>query len=184
MVAALWPKHIRIAVNVSAVQLNNRSFVQAVLERAARAGLEPGRIELEITESSIVNDNVSTRLVLDELRRAGVRIALDDFGTGYSSMVQVRELPIDKLKLDRSFVAGLNGERAEASRSIISSLLHLCSLMNLSVTAEGIETALELDVLRQLGCPSAQGYLFSKPVDATRIDEVIHTHYASLVSFA
>ena len=177
--AAHWPEHIRIAVNVSAVQLNHRSFAQSVLECIARSGLDPERLELEITESSVVNDNRSARMVLDELRHAGVRIALDDFGTGYSSMVQACQLPVDKLKLDRSFVVGLSGSRAEASRSVISSMLHLGAQMNLSTTAEGIENAIEFHVLRKLGCQSVQGYLFGKPTDASQIERALHADYAS-----
>ncbi|NML32319.1 putative bifunctional diguanylate cyclase/phosphodiesterase [Paraburkholderia antibiotica] len=177
--AAHWPRHIRIAVNVSAVQLNQRSFARSVLECLARAGFEPGRLELEITESLVVNDNRSARAVLDELRCAGVRIALDDFGTGYSSMAQVCQLPIDKLKLDRSFVVGLNDSRATASRSVISSIIHLGAEMNLSMTAEGIENATEFHALRKLGCQSMQGYLFGKPTDASQIERALYADYAS-----
>jgi predicted signal transduction protein with EAL and GGDEF domain len=175
--AARWPKNIRIAVNVSAVQLSHRSFTQSVLECVAKTNLEPGRLELEITESSVVGDNLSARSVLDELRRAGIRIALDDFGTGYSSLMQVRDWPVDKLKLDRSFVAGLNSDRAEASRSIISSLLYLSADMNLTVTAEGIENLAEFEILRDLGCQSVQGYLFARPMDDTQIEQAFRADY-------
>lgn len=178
--ATQWPTNIFIAINVSARQLNNPLVVQDFVDCIVHAGLDLQRVELEVTESSIVRDNQIAHDILSRLRSLGIRISLDDFGTGYSSMVQLRELPIDKLKLDRSFVAGFRGERAEASRSIVSSLLHLCKLMNLSVTAEGVETSGELDVLRDLGCQSAQGYLFSKPLEEEKLKTIQVTSFQEM----
>ena len=127
------------------------------------SGIPPGRIELEITESTISRDDQASRDVLQRLRAHGFLLAIDDFGTGYSSMAQLRELPFDTLKLDRSFVAGLGGERSSASNAIISSLLHLSRSMDMSVIAEGVETRAEWNALQQLGCQYGQGYLFAKP---------------------
>jgi diguanylate cyclase (GGDEF)-like protein len=171
--AAAWPDDITLAVNLSTVQLGSPDIARSVIDVVEREGLPMRRLEIEITESSLIRENQVARKVLHQLRKTGLRVALDDFGTGYSSMVQLRELPVDKLKLDRSFVVGLGSEGAEASRAIVTSLLHLCQLMKLTETAEGVETPAQLIALRTLGCRSAQGYLFSRPVPERDIASVL-----------
>ena len=161
--ARQWPAGMSVAVNVSAIQIGSPSIVASVVEAVRSSGLDPDVVELEITESAIARDDQGARKVLQELRTQGFRLSIDDFGTGYSSMVQLRELPFDRLKLDRSFVAGLSGERSTASRAIIDSLLHLSRSMDLSMIAEGVETEAEFRALREMGCQYAQGYLFAKP---------------------
>jgi diguanylate cyclase (GGDEF)-like protein len=166
LAATSWDEDMFVAVNISPKQINSVGVAQSIERIVAAAGLPMRRLELEIVESSIMHDNRVALIVLERLRSRGIRVALDDFGTGYSSMAQLRDLPIDKIKLDRSFVAGLSGKNAAASRSIIASLLHLCGLMNLDVTAEGVETPEELGSLREMRCRSAQGFYFGEPLEA------------------
>lgn len=161
--AACWRPDVVVSVNVSAVQLGSPGIVDSILESVRGAGLPPGRVELEITESTVVHDDVSIRKVVQQLRSLGFKLVIDDFGTGHSSMAQLLELPFDKLKLDRSFVAAITGERGDVSRAIISALLQLGESLHLPVTAEGVETEVEARALRELGCQYGQGYLFSYP---------------------
>jgi diguanylate cyclase (GGDEF)-like protein len=182
--AAAWPDDITLAVNLSTVQLGSPNIARSIIDIAEREGLPTRRLEIEITESSLIRENQVARRVLRQLREAGIRVALDDFGTGYSSMVQLRELPVDKLKLDRSFVIGLGSEGAEASRAIIAALLHLCQLMKLTETAEGVETPAQLLELRALGCRNAQGYLFSRPVPERDIASVLDIDQRQHLSLA
>ena len=175
--AMQWPTGMKVAVNVSLLQLESPGFLASVQDTVRRTGLAPQRLELEITESSIVRDKGVTRGVLEALRRHGFRIAIDDFGTGYSSLSQLRELPFDTLKLDRSFVAALGGEHADSSRAIIASLLQLSASMNLSVTAEGVETHAECTVLRDLSCQHAQGYLLAVPEPQHRVRALLRYGY-------
>ena len=158
-----WPDDVSVAVNVSAIQIGSPSIVASIVDSVQASGIIPGRVELEITESAIARDDQAARKVLHQLREQGFRLCIDDFGTGYSSMGQLRELPFDRLKLDRSFVAGISGERGVASLAIIDSLLHLSRSMDLSVVAEGVETEVECRALQEMGCQYAQGYLFAMP---------------------
>lgn len=180
--AACWPEDITLSVNLSSVQLGSPGIAKAVLDCVERAGLTPARVDIEITESSLIRENHVARGVLHELRESGMRVSLDDFGTGYSSMAQLHELPVDTLKIDRSFVSGLGTKRADASRAIIASMLHLCRLMDLTATAEGVETPAELLALRALGCQNAQGYLFSRPIPEQLVAAVLQTDHRQHIS--
>lgn len=173
--ASEWPDDIVIAVNVSAVQLNSRAIATLIKSYIRAAGLPPERVELEITESSLARDDGVACEVLKQLRSAGVHLSIDDFGTGYSSMSQLRDLPFDKIKIDRSFVASLGNTLSDASQSIVASLMHLSRLMNLTVVAEGVENAEQLDALRKLGCRYVQGFYFSEPVDADAMLGIIRS---------
>ena len=175
--ALQWPGDITLAVNVSAVQIGSPSIVESILEAVRDTGMPPARVELEITESAISRDDQAARGVLQRLRGHGFQLAIDDFGTGYSSMAQLRELPFDTLKLDRSFVTGLGGERSSASNAIISSLLHLSRSMGMSVIAEGVETRAEWKALQQLGCQYGQGYLFARPQSQRLLLRSVHAGY-------
>jgi EAL domain-containing protein (putative c-di-GMP-specific phosphodiesterase class I) len=175
--ALQWPDDITLAVNVSAVQIGSPSIVESILETVRDTGMLPARVELEITESAISRNDQAARGVLQRFRGHGFQLAIDDFGTGYSSMAQLRELPFDTLKLDRSFVAGLGGERSGASNAIISSLLHLSRSMNMSVIAEGVETRAEWKTLQQLGCQYGQGYLFARPQSQRQLLRTVHAGY-------
>ena len=152
-------------------------IVESILEAVRDTGMPPARVELEITESAISRDDQAARGVLQRLRGHGFQLAIDDFGTGYSSMAQLRELPFDTLKLDRSFVTGLGGERSSASNAIISSLLHLSRSMGMSVIAEGVETRAEWKALQQLGCQYGQGYLFARPQSQRLLLRSVHAGY-------
>ncbi|MGA7439731.1 MAG: EAL domain-containing protein [Luteibacter sp.] len=159
-----------IAVNVSAVQLRDDRFADTVFAILAETHLPPRRLELEITETAIVHaDGAATRL-LKRLRRAGVRISLDDFGTGYSSLTLLKDLDVDKVKIDRSFVQ--MAPLAEDSAAIVRAVSNLGSALGLCVVAEGVETEAQRQFLRDAGCDELQGYLFSAAVPEDRIERV------------
>ncbi len=153
-----------IAVNVSPLQLRDEGFAANLFAILDEAGLEPGRLQIEITESVLLENNAATRSVLAELRGRGVRIALDDFGTGYSSINYLRRHAIDKLKIDRSFVRMLDGD--ERAAAIVKALIELGRAVRVKVTAEGVETAEQRDRLVAMGCDELQGFLLSPPLDA------------------
>ena len=153
-----------IAVNVSPLQLRDEGFAANLFAILAEAGLEPARLQIEITENVLLENNAATRSVLAELRDRGVRIALDDFGTGYSSINYLRRHAIDKLKIDRSFVRMLDGD--ERAAAIVKALIELGRAVRVKVTAEGVETAEQRDRLVAMGCDELQGFLLSPPLDA------------------
>ncbi|QWT21984.1 EAL domain-containing protein [Bacillus sp. NP157] len=159
-----------IAVNVSAVQLRDDRFADTVLAILAETGLPPRRLELEITETAIVNADGAAVRLLKRLRKAGVRISLDDFGTGYSSLTLLKDLDVDKVKIDRSFVQ--MAPLAEDSAAIVRAVSNLGAALGLSVVAEGVETEAQRQFLREAGCDELQGYLFSAAVPEDRIERV------------
>jgi diguanylate cyclase (GGDEF)-like protein len=161
----------RIAVNVSAVQLRRRSFVEDVRAALGDTGTEGGGVDLEITESLLMTDVDQSIRKLGALRSAGMRIALDDFGTGYSSLAYLSKLPIDTLKIDRSFVHGMTENPADTS--IVSTIISLAQALRFKVVAEGVETEQQAQMLRLLRCDQVQGYLFSPPVPAERIETLL-----------
>jgi EAL domain-containing protein (putative c-di-GMP-specific phosphodiesterase class I) len=167
--AVRWPA-CRIAVNVSAVQFRSPGFAAKVIRILDETGLKPSRLELEITESVLLDSAELSALTLTALRAAGVRIALDDFGTGYSSLSYLHKFAVDKIKIDRSFVQSLDTERA--SDAIIQAMVDLARAMGVDVTAEGVETAEQRDFLRRIGCDELQGFLLSRPVPAGQIDRL------------
>lgn len=169
--ALAWPHDVLVAVNVSPVQLALPTYVESVMEVLDRVGLPPSRLELEVTETALTRDADRARTALQRLRALGVRTAIDDFGVGYSSMAQLRELPFDRIKLDQSFAAALLLEPAGGmTHSIIASVVLLANTMRLDITAEGVEGIEQLQVLRTLGCPTVQGYLFGSPSGADAMD--------------
>jgi diguanylate cyclase (GGDEF)-like protein len=156
-----------VSVNVSARQLAQLDFV-AVVERALReTGVPAGAICLEVTETAVLRRPDVARSALDALRRLGVRVALDDFGLGYSSLTHLKALPVDVVKVDRSFVADL--VRSTEDRAVVEAVLTLARRMGLTVIAEGVETADQDDLLRRMGCPVVQGYLYGRPVPAADV---------------
>jgi diguanylate cyclase (GGDEF)-like protein len=165
-VAQAWPQ-LSIAVNLSPVQLRVRGFANEVEAIVRDAGARPQQIELEVTESILLDNDELVRDALSQLRRAGFRIALDDFGTGYSSLSYLREFEVDKLKIDRSFTSGI-GEANDAA-AIIEAVVRLGHAMGLSVTAEGVETEQQHAFLRTTGCNEMQGFLFSAAVPEAEI---------------
>ncbi|MGJ3647849.1 putative bifunctional diguanylate cyclase/phosphodiesterase [Sphingomonas sp. GlSt437] len=159
-----WPEHVRVAVNVSPLQFRNSGFASIVFQALGRSGLAPNRLEIEITESVFLDGAESTIGLLHKLRELGIRIALDDFGTGYSSLSYLRSFPFDKIKIDRSFVTDLVGD--SSAKAIVKAIVDLATALKMETTAEGVEEDAVWDALRQEGCTSIQGYLFSRPLEA------------------
>jgi EAL domain-containing protein (putative c-di-GMP-specific phosphodiesterase class I) len=157
----------RIAVNVSALQLRRKSFVEDVRKALGDPGNDGGGVDLEITESLLMTDVDESIRKLRTLRDMGLRIALDDFGTGYSSLAYLSKLPLDTLKIDRGFVHDMTANADNTS--IISTIISLAQGLRLKVVAEGVETEQQAQLLRLLRCDEAQGYLFSRPVSADEI---------------
>jgi len=170
---ATWPQSIRCAVNVSPLQFSNPELPTIVANALAHSGVDPARLELEITESVFLNDSSGTDAMFKALKRVGVRLALDDFGTGYSSLGYLKKAPFDKIKIDQSFVRGAT-EDGSRNGAIISSITSLAEALNMDTTAEGVETLDELELVRLLGCSHVQGYIYYKPLDvedATKLVE-------------
>jgi diguanylate cyclase (GGDEF)-like protein len=153
---------LRIAVNISARHFQQRNFFERLVEILSETRLDPKSLELELTETSIMENAESAAKLLAEIRRLGVKIAIDDFGTGYSSLSYLKRLPIDTVKLDRSFVTGATTDPDDAA--LVMAIVTLAHNLRLTVIAEGVETAEQLSFLRLLRCDEGQGYLFSKPV--------------------
>jgi len=162
--AALWPRSVKVAVNLSPVQFKSDRLFQDVVEALSSSGLSPQRLELEITESVILMDSKANLELLKQMRTLGVQISLDDFGTGYSSLSYLRLFPFNKIKIDRSFVGDL--EANPDCLAIIRAVSRLASDLGMKTVAEGIEIQWQLDQLRAEGCHEGQGYLFSRPVPA------------------
>jgi diguanylate cyclase (GGDEF)-like protein len=171
--AAEWARRglrlVRLSVNVSPQQLAAGDLPQAVSAALEKHGLPPRALEIEITESLLVDDAAAARAQLATLRQAGVTIALDDFGTGYSSLAVLRQLPIDVMKIDRAFVADL--ARDAGAMAVARAIVSLASSLQLRVVAEGVESEEQAQLLRALGCHELQGYHFSRPLDAERFAE-------------
>ena len=165
--AAGWPTLARVAVNLSPVQFKNRRLFETVQQALADAGLPPTRLELEITESLLLNDNEHTLQTLHRLRALGVRISMDDFGTGYSSLSYLRSFPFDKIKIDRTFMRDLS--RKGDSLAIIRAVIGLGHSLGMSTTAEGVETEEQLRAVREQGCSEVQGFYFSPPLSPTAV---------------
>jgi diguanylate cyclase (GGDEF)-like protein len=169
--ARKWPSGMRVAVNVSPVQFRNKTLVLAVVSALAASGLRPDLLELEITETVLMNNNEATLAALHQLRALGVRISMDDFGTGYSSLSYLRSFPFDKIKIDQSFVRDL-ADRPD-SIAIIRAVAGLGQSFGMTTTAEGVETQEQLDQMRAEGCSEVQGYFYSRPVPAGEIAQLL-----------
>jgi predicted signal transduction protein with EAL and GGDEF domain len=169
--ATSWPPHLRVAVNLSTRQFRGGSLVTTVADALEISGLNPSRLELEITESVPLQQDQATLSTLQELHKLGTRIALDDFGTGYSSLSYLRGFPFDKIKIDRSFVSDL--PHSEEAVAIVRGILGLAANLHLNVTAEGVETEAQCEFLAAAGCTEIQGYLISMPVPAREVPALI-----------
>ena len=167
---AQWPGSVRVAVNVSPLQFANPALPSIITSALASAGVDPERLELEITESVFLNDDEGNDAMFAALKRLGVRLALDDFGTGYSSLGYLKKAPFDKIKIDQSFVRGAT-EKGSCNGAIISSIIQLAEALGMETTAEGVETLDELDLIRALGCSHVQGYIYDKPLSAAEAFE-------------
>jgi EAL domain-containing protein (putative c-di-GMP-specific phosphodiesterase class I) len=155
-----------LAVNLSSVQFRHPDLVKTVAETLRRTAMPPDRLELEITESAMM-DVVETEAKLKALKELGVRLSIDDFGTGFSSLAYLKRFPIDKLKVDQSFVRDIPAQRADME--IVAAVISLAKNLRLDVLAEGVETETQLETLRRLDCEFAQGYLFSRPLPPEEI---------------
>ncbi len=162
-----------VAVNFSVKQLQNRNLIDTIAEILAETKVSPATLEVEITESIAIKDLDLTISILESLREIGVKISLDDFGTGYSSLSALKYLPLDRLKIDRSFIRELKVNTIDAS--IVNTIVNLGHELNLNVVAEGVETIEQFELLRSINCDAVQGFLFSRPLAATELETMIAT---------
>jgi len=165
--AACWPDSVKVCVNLSPAQFKTPGLVMTVASALADSGLRPDRLELEITESVLLQNTDDTLETLHQIRALGVRVAMDDFGTGYSSLSYLRSFPFDKIKIDQSFVRDI--EDSDQANAIIRAVSGLGVSLGMATTAEGVETAEQLDSLKNEGCTEVQGFLFSPPRPASEV---------------
>ncbi len=166
--AATWAEHVKVAVNLSPIQLTGKGLLEVVMRALARSGLPASRLEFEITETVLMQNTAATLATLHQLRALGIHFSMDDFGTGYSSLSYLRSFPFDKIKIDRSFVKDIKDEKS--SLAIIKGVTSLAHSLNMIITVEGVETEEQLERVRPLGCAEIQGYLLSPP---RSLDEIV-----------
>lgn len=171
--AATWPEHVQVAVNLSPRQFRHSDLVAEVAATLDATGFPAARLELEITESVMLDDALDARLILDNLKALGLHLAMDDFGTGYSSLSYLSEYPFDALKIDRSFIADL--EHSPHKQAIVQAIIGLGQALSMRVTAEGVEHQAQLELLRRNGCSDVQGFHLSRPVPARELLRLLQT---------
>jgi predicted signal transduction protein with EAL and GGDEF domain len=169
--AATWGGDTTVAVNVAAQQFNEANFVAIVRRALHDSGLPPERLELEVTETAMLNDSEKMLAVLHGLRSIGIRLSMDDFGTGYSALNYLQKFPFDKLKIDRSFVRELGGKGE--SEAIVRAVVGLGANLGITIIAEGIETEAQAKILLGTACDEAQGYLFSHAIAVDDVRELL-----------
>jgi predicted signal transduction protein with EAL and GGDEF domain len=169
--AANWPGSVRVAVNLSAVQFRKANLFDVIMAALRDSTLSPARLEVEVTESVLLENESDCASLLRRLKTAGVTVALDDFGTGYSSLSYLKQFPFDKIKIDRSFTADVADDAG--SMAIVSAIVGLSRGMDMITTAEGIETASQFSIMRAAGVTLAQGYLFGRPCPADEFTTVV-----------
>jgi EAL domain-containing protein (putative c-di-GMP-specific phosphodiesterase class I) len=162
---------LTVSVNLSIRQFNQIDLVTEIVEILARSGWRAGRLKLELTETALMQNAARAAHILSQLKAADIDVSLDDFGTGYSSLSYLHALPFDTLKIDKSFVAGMVGERSKLE--IVRAILLLAHNLKMDVVAEGVETIEQLAQLRALDCEYAQGYLFAPPLDAEAAEQLL-----------
>lgn len=165
---------LSIAVNLSTRDLQDPDFARRVAAKVAASGVNPQRLRLEVTESGVMQNAAQSLALLHALREVGIPLSVDDFGTGYSSLAYLQKMPVSELKIDRSFVDGIDA--APASQRLVKAMIEMGHGLDLTVTAEGVETAAERDVLIRLGCDVMQGYFGSRPLNAEAMEAWLHTH--------
>jgi diguanylate cyclase (GGDEF)-like protein len=168
--AATWPDHLNVAVNLSPAQMRSANLLPTVVHALAQSGVAAHRLELEITESVLMNDSEANIAMLHSLSALGVRIALDDFGTGFSSLNYLRSFPFNKIKIDRCFISEIDSR--EDCRAIVRSIVSLANSLGMKTTAEGVERQSQLNVLHQEGCTEVQGFLFSKALPSDELSNL------------
>jgi len=178
--AVHWPEHIRVAVNLSPLQFRTGNLLSVVMDALKQSGLPATRLELEITETLLLEKSGQVLATLHALRALGVRISMDDFGTGYSSLSYLRSFPFDKIKIDQSFVRDLAANRD--AQAIVRSIISLGGGLGVTITAEGVETEAELSWLRTEGCQEAQGFLFSQARPNSEITGLLKAQSAAGVT--
>ena len=169
--ATSWPDDIRVAVNLSPLQFSQGDLVQLVFNALAASGLSPSRLELEITESVLLENTERILAMLHRLKDLGVHISMDDFGTGYSSLKNLRSFPFDKIKIDQSFIQGLGKD--QQCFTIVQTIAALGAGLNMTTTAEGVETQDQLDWVRLLGIAEVQGFYLSKPMPLAEVQQAL-----------
>ncbi|WP_439878431.1 bifunctional diguanylate cyclase/phosphodiesterase [Pseudomonas prosekii] len=169
--AAQWPQHLFVSVNLSPIEFKTGNLFERIQKTLNNSGIDPARVELEITESVMLDDAAGALEVMKTLKRLGVRICMDDFGTGYSSLSYLRAFPFDGLKIDRSFLNRL--EENDDDKTIVQAIVGLGRALSLTVTAEGIETAEHLKLLKAVSCDEGQGYFLSRPLDIDAFDALV-----------
>ena len=174
--AVTWPEDVKVAVNLSAVQFRNRNLAISIAAALQQSGLPAHRLEVEITESLLLQDSEATLAILHEIHALGVRIAMDDFGTGYSSLSYLRLFPFDKIKIDQSFVRNLGD--GDDGLAIIRAVVGLGRALGMGIVAEGVETRQQFDLLRDEGCHQIQGYLVSRPKPVSDVAGIIASNAA------
>ena len=165
--ATFWPAHIKLAINISAVQFSKANLFDVILCALVETGLPPGRLELEITETALLENQAAHLATIRQLKNLGISMALDDFGTGYSSVNYLANFPFDKIKIDRSFTQGVLDRRE--CKAVVSSVLALAQGLGIMTTAEGVETPEQLEYMRTAGVDLVQGYLFGRPVPLSQL---------------
>jgi diguanylate cyclase (GGDEF)-like protein/PAS domain S-box-containing protein len=173
---------LHVSLNLSARELTHPDVVSTVLQCVRESGVDPQALTIEVTESTAMADGDSGFRALRDLSSEGIRVAIDDFGTGYSSLEQLRRMPVDIVKVDRSFVSGMSADSTD--REIVAAVVGMGRALKLIVVAEGIETTEQAEVLRELGCDIGQGYLFAKPMPADEMDELARAGLPALTSSA
>ncbi len=173
--ALSWPRELFLSFNLSSAQLMDPGTSSNILSTLSRVGLDPRRVELEITETAVMTSADTAQRIISELRASGVRISLDDFGTGQSSLGRLRDFTFDKVKIDRAFISRITTDRA--SEHIVRAIIAMCQGLDLSVVAEGIEEQADVDMLRALGCGMGQGYHYGRPVDGAATLRYLQDHY-------
>jgi len=169
--ASKWPGDISVAVNISPVQFRSQNLLQIIIQALAVSGLDPSRLEIEITEATLMEQTDEIVAILNSMRALGVRVAMDDFGTGYSSLSYLQKFPFNKIKIDQSFIRGLG--TSEESSAIVKAVAGLADSFNMATTAEGVETESQRAIVSALGCTEMQGFLFSAARPAMEIREMI-----------
>jgi diguanylate cyclase (GGDEF)-like protein len=167
IVAREWPQHLKLAVNVSPVQLRDRTLAEQILKLLAQTGFPAKRLEIEITENALIEDRDQVLTTIHSLKNVGISISLDDFGTGYASLAQVNSLPFDRIKIDKSFISTI--VKSEQTAAIVNTIAKLGHTLSVPITAEGVESEQMRGELKKIGCSEAQGWLFGRAVSADTV---------------
>ena len=180
--ARRWPSQVRIAVNVSPTEFGNVELASEITRLLESNGVDPKRLELEITEQSLFADEERALKLVKRLKALGISIAIDDFGTGYSSLSLLQRFPVDRIKIDKSFISQINQDTD--SDQIVRSIIGLSKNLGIDVLAEGIETQNQMSFLEQHGCNTIQGYLIGKPVPFSDVGMFLGAEYPPSVKAA